>query len=452
VRLLASCAGLKTTQMADFSTSRKLRGAFARDMEPETLRAAGRVRTPAARVREAAENAAVLGPRARVPVQAGPVQVGGAGVSGASAGGGCGEGRREGEPPPTEPSDASRATGGAPVAKRHKKCAHAAAPAPAAEKKADSPKAADAPADAPKTKKKDVRAICVHGKRKALCAECGGNGLCDHGKDKRWCKACGGSALCEHGKDKRWCKACPGGGSAPVAIKCTHGKRKVHCRECAPASFCQHDRRKAMCRECAPVQQPAVVQHLTGEQFTAHMVQKVQKLRGRAAECKAALDSLPPGDEINMSVAYYEALMGEVSATAQADKIDGQIRDILADYAAMEKEKAAMEKEPDTFQLTEAAGKSAKGKGKKNAEASSKASTPTKDGENAENAAVDEEPKVCLCVDMRAHIHAQCCCALRPVLPGRSRRRHCPPAPAPPSGVARAGWRLRALARARAQL
>ena len=106
----------------------------------------------------------------------------------------------------------------------------------------------------------------------------------------------------------------------------------------------------------------------------------------------------------------------------------------------------------DTFQLKEAAGKPAKGKGKKNAEASSKASTPTKDGENAENAAVDEEPKVCLCVDMRAHIHAQCCCALRPVLPGRSRRRHCPPAPAPPSGVARAGWRLRALARARAQL
>ena len=193
-----------------------------------------------------------------------------------------------------------------------------------------------------------------------------------------------------------------------------------------------HDKQKHRCRECAPVQQPAVVQHPTGEQFTAHMVQKVQKLRGRAAECKAALDSLPPGDEINMSVAYYEALMGEVSATAQADKIDGQIRDILADYAAMEKEKAAMEKEPDTFQLTEAAGKSAKGKGKKNAEASSKASTPTKDGENAENAAVDEEPKVCLCVDMRARIHAQCCCALRPVLPGGSRRRHCPPAPRRP--------------------
>ena len=341
-------------------------------MEPETLRAAGRVRTPAARVREAAENAAVLGPRARVPVQAGPVQVGGAGVSGASAGGGCGEGRREGEPPPTEPSDASRATGGAPVAKRHKKCAHAAAPAPAAEKKADSPKAADAPADAPKTKKKDRHAICVH------------------------------------------------------------GKRKVYCRECAPASFCQHDRRKGQCRDCAPVQQPAVVQHLTGEQFTAHMVQKVQKLRGQAAECKAALESGRLGGEINMSVAYYEALMGEVWATAQADKIDGQIRDILADYAAMEKEKAATEKEQDTFQLTEAAGKPAKGKGKKNAEASSKASTPTKDGENAENAAVDEEPKVCLCVDMRARIHAQCCCALRPVLPGGSRRRHCPPAPRRP--------------------
>ena len=45
----------------------------------------------------------------------------------------------------------------------------------------------------------------------------------------------------------------------------------------------------------------------------------------------------------------------------------------------------------DTFQLKEAAGKPAKGKGKKNAEASSKASTPTKDGENAENAAADEE-------------------------------------------------------------
>ena len=211
-----------------------------------------------------------------------------------------------------------------------------------------------------------------------------------------------------------------------------------------------HDKQKHRCRECAPVQQPAVVQHSTGEQFTAHMVQKVQKLRGRAAECKAALDSLPPGDEINMSVAYYEALMGEVWATAQADKIDGQIRDILADYAAMEKEKAAMEKEQDTFQLTEAAGKSAKGKGKKNAEASSKASTPTKDGENAENAAVDEEPKVCLCVDMRARIHAQCCCALRPVLPGRSRRRHCPPAPrrpraSPASDGVYVRWRAPAL-------
>ena len=259
--------------------------------------------------------------------------MGGAGVSGASAGGGCGEGMREGEPPPTEPSDASRATGGAPAAKRRKTCAQpdAAAPAPAAEKKADAPKAAHAPADAPKTKKKRVYVSCVHGKRKEVCAECGGNRLCEHGRQKGRCGACGGIGICEHGKRKELCAECGGNGL------CEHGKQKGRCGACGG---------KGSARNRAPGRAPAVSEPrpLTVAEITAPMVQMAQELRLRAAQCEADLESGKLGSSF-LDEAYLLALAEQYTALAKADKLDKSIRRITAEVTRYDQQQAAIEKE-----------------------------------------------------------------------------------------------------------
>jgi len=89
-----------------------------------------------------------------------------------------------------------------------------------------------------------IRTKCEHGKRKALCKECGGSAFCEHGKRKERCKECGGSAFCEHGKLKARCREC--GGSE----LCEHGKQKARCRECGGSAFCEHGKRKERCREC----------------------------------------------------------------------------------------------------------------------------------------------------------------------------------------------------------
>ena len=68
--------------------------------------------------------------------------------------------------------------------------------------------------------------LCPHGRRKGLCADCGGGSMCEHNRQKHWCKTCGGSALCVHGRQKSRCIECGGSGI------CVHGRHAYRCTQC----------------------------------------------------------------------------------------------------------------------------------------------------------------------------------------------------------------------------
>uniref|UniRef100_A0A0G4HC16 CBM20 domain-containing protein n=1 Tax=Chromera velia CCMP2878 TaxID=1169474 RepID=A0A0G4HC16_9ALVE len=88
------------------------------------------------------------------------------------------------------------------------------------------------------------RSICEHGRIRSRCKECGGGGICEHGRIRSRCKECGGSGICEHGRKRSQCKEC-GGKSI-----CEHGRRRSQCKECGGSSFCEHGRRRSLCKEC----------------------------------------------------------------------------------------------------------------------------------------------------------------------------------------------------------
>ena len=103
---------------------------------------------------------------------------------------------------------------------------------------------------------------CPHGKRKALCKDCGGVSLCVHNKEKRYCKECYGIAFCKHNKRKVLCKEC-NGVSLCIHNKnkrickechgnaiCSHGKHKIKCKECGLGSLCKHKKTKSRCKDC----------------------------------------------------------------------------------------------------------------------------------------------------------------------------------------------------------
>ena len=68
--------------------------------------------------------------------------------------------------------------------------------------------------------------ICIHGKCKYFCRECGGTQICEHNKIKPYCKECKGSQICTHDIQKYLCKGCKGKGI------CKHNKQKRQCKEC----------------------------------------------------------------------------------------------------------------------------------------------------------------------------------------------------------------------------
>ena len=89
-----------------------------------------------------------------------------------------------------------------------------------------------------------VGSFCEHGRQKSQCKECGGVGICEHGRLKYECKACGGASICIHGRIKKTCKEC--GGSQI----CEHGRRKSQCKECNGSQVCKHGKLKYICKEC----------------------------------------------------------------------------------------------------------------------------------------------------------------------------------------------------------
>ena len=85
--------------------------------------------------------------------------------------------------------------------------------------------------------------MCEHGKRRALCRECGGSEYCEHGKQRKYCRECNGSQICTHGKRRAFCLSC--GGSAYCEHTSSTGKRKLRtqCDVCSPASYAIYLRR-----------------------------------------------------------------------------------------------------------------------------------------------------------------------------------------------------------------
>jgi hypothetical protein len=55
---------------------------------------------------------------------------------------------------------------------------------------------------------KRVRYVCIHGKRKETCKECGGSAICIHNHHRRFCRQCKGASLCWHGVQKSRCSLC----------------------------------------------------------------------------------------------------------------------------------------------------------------------------------------------------------------------------------------------------
>ena len=86
--------------------------------------------------------------------------------------------------------------------------------------------------------------ICEHKKIRSQCKDCKGPRICEHDKYKAYCKECGGSQICQHNKIKRACKECSGKGF------CIHDKQKTRCKECGGSALCVHNKRKDNCKEC----------------------------------------------------------------------------------------------------------------------------------------------------------------------------------------------------------
>ena len=81
--------------------------------------------------------------------------------------------------------------------------------------------------------------ICIHGKVRGTCVDCGGQRICIHGRQKAQCRDCkrngvpgAGSQICEHDKRRSVCKICKG------SQICKHGKRKTACGVCKMEQYC----------------------------------------------------------------------------------------------------------------------------------------------------------------------------------------------------------------------
>uniref|UniRef100_A0A0G4HRW6 CBM20 domain-containing protein n=1 Tax=Chromera velia CCMP2878 TaxID=1169474 RepID=A0A0G4HRW6_9ALVE len=86
--------------------------------------------------------------------------------------------------------------------------------------------------------------ICEHGRIRSQCKECGGKSLCEHGRPRHQCKECGGKGICEHGRPRHQCKECGGKGIYE------HGRLRHQCKECGGKGICEHGRIRSQCKEC----------------------------------------------------------------------------------------------------------------------------------------------------------------------------------------------------------
>ena len=52
--------------------------------------------------------------------------------------------------------------------------------------------------------------MCLHGRRKSYCADCGGSSICPHRRILATCRECKGSQICTHDRLRSCCKPCGG--------------------------------------------------------------------------------------------------------------------------------------------------------------------------------------------------------------------------------------------------
>lgn len=88
--------------------------------------------------------------------------------------------------------------------------------------------------------------ICEHNRRRSQCKECNGSQFCQHGKNRYVCIECGGKSICQHGKRKWYCKLCEG------SQICIHGRVRYQCKECKGSKICQHNKERNHCKICDP--------------------------------------------------------------------------------------------------------------------------------------------------------------------------------------------------------
>ena len=94
---------------------------------------------------------------------------------------------------------------------------------------------------------------CPHGRRRALCRNCGGASVCEHRRQRRQCRDCGGASFCEHGRQRQRCRDCGGASVCEHGRQRHHGRRRARCRDCGGASICKHGRQRATCSYCGGV-------------------------------------------------------------------------------------------------------------------------------------------------------------------------------------------------------
>ena len=64
--------------------------------------------------------------------------------------------------------------------------------------------------------------LCLHGRQRSVCRECGGKSICEHGRRRSICKQCGGGSVCQHGRIRSQCKECGG------SVYCQHDRLRTH--------------------------------------------------------------------------------------------------------------------------------------------------------------------------------------------------------------------------------
>lgn len=116
-----------------------------------------------------------------------------------------------------------------------------------------------------------------------------GSRICVHGKHKAVCKECGGSAICTHQKVKWSCLLCKGVPAKRILNpmgshkKCIHDRETRDCKECGGHRICTHNKQKYKCAACGYVKKKDRSAIAAATPATSHM--NVSNMVATATAC-----------------------------------------------------------------------------------------------------------------------------------------------------------------------